>query len=249
MTHHPLLLWSGGFDSTLLLARGDIKYDLLTITHEQVPGRRRAKVAKDKILTWLAEARKPIGTITNVSVSSNLQGVSGEFAQATLWATFGALYALDGQDVHVGWIRRDDVWHNIDRVRDVFYATMKSLHKTGHLVMPSEWLTKEDVLNEVLSHPGLFNLCTSCESLDEESDDCGHCVPCTNRIVAMRNIALSSHKVAPPGDHPRDADWRAFLSVPPEPRKCEEVVAVCSEDKPVDPTLVDFAKTVCVPHE
>jgi len=189
----PLILWSGGLDSTSLvwdhLSHGrsvDVAYITLSNNDGKAAREIKARTSMKRVFKEYPNARIrndiefKIPTIHTTGISS---------IQSYLW--LWALNLIVNPDAHthieLGYIRGDDFWHIGSKViqlhsdiRDTFASDSDAVS----LKFPLEWTTKTSIYDKYQTEFGrkLLKHVTWCES-HKKSKEC-ECNPCTN----MRNM-------------------------------------------------------------
>jgi Queuosine biosynthesis protein QueC len=162
-----LLLWSGGCDSTLLLhdllaakvedgqrvgefvtlAR-DEPVRAISIDDPQVANGPQQKAARDKLRKRL----KVFGNFEHTEVAVTKTGpdiTPSGIPQAAMWLLHAALYLERSEDLYVGYVRGDDVWHKIAWLYQAFASIQGLTEKTGKLILPLEWADKSEVIDRL----------------------------------------------------------------------------------------------------
>lgn len=205
MDKRPLILWSGGLDSTLCvwnkLKEGisvDVVYIELENNETKVNRERAARSELKKIFhDYFCCAHYGYAQIVEditIKIPAILHNTESQFIQPHMWANW-LLYCYNS-DIHshieTGYIKEDDFWHirhNFDKYIEygnkAFFVDRKL-----ELRYPLEWISKKDVvdkyLNTIQLGKDLFQHTTWCESILEEdgkfSRSCS-CVPCQKMYV------------------------------------------------------------------
>lgn len=199
-----VIVWSGGADSTLLLARAladenacerDTKACVAAITlqhHqldiERIPMRSAERAARKRFQTW---AKRQGWAFKShwARFSSDLHA-EGHVGQYTLWVTHLLAYAgsvwgphsLDKDrliEIQFGYIKRDIFWHFKAEFLDAFNAIAKlSGIDWIRPAFPLEWMEKRDVLNELHSRRVPIKSWWTCEEPTPKGKPCGACEKC-----------------------------------------------------------------------
>lgn len=203
-----LVCWSGGHDSTLALLQLARKacwanpVKALAITHSQVLGAEENRNARKAILNWMkangyfviyqeVQIKHTKGYEWNDTRVPHAKRTftcenSGGIMQPQLWIATASLYLDESEDLHMGYIRGDDVWHYREWMCDLFYNLKTLMHKKGDLQFPLEWMEKYEVIDQ-LKACGLLDLCWTCEAPDK-GKPCGKCAPC-KKLDAAKHIS------------------------------------------------------------
>jgi 7-cyano-7-deazaguanine synthase in queuosine biosynthesis len=112
----------------------------------------------------------------------------GGLIQPITWIPLAASFLHEKEDLYVGYIRGDDLWHYKSQVYWIFTYLQEVCHKHGVLRLPMEWETKYDVIKK-LKEVGLFKLCWTCERPSPKEKPCGECVPCCSMNSALWRLS------------------------------------------------------------
>ncbi len=187
--NEALICWSGGRDSTLilhdLLALRTIKVRTITITHSQVEGEKMQKImrtaAKKKLVAKYGDF-----VSDEVTIDSSGAGIpSGGCVQPMLWIPLAALHLKAEEDLYLGYVRGDDVWHYRTQIYELFRQSQALLYKSGELVCPLEWITKKEIITE-LDRIDLLKSTWYCQT--DRLDTCGTCASCIINEMTMDYI-------------------------------------------------------------
>lgn len=192
-----LVLWSGGCDSTLVLWRllqeqkpSDPPTRTLAINHPQFGGNMNQKEPRKRILANLKEKGFRIAhqeiNIESPSRPRLMIGGSQGCLQPLIWLPLGILALETGEDLHMGYIRGDDIWHYRNRLFETFDQLANIAYRTGKLCIPLEWVGKHKVLAE-LKPTGLLRYAWWCEQsrLKRQGCPCGRCPSCITHKLAI----------------------------------------------------------------
>ena len=201
-----LLLWSGGCDSTCLLHAmleskktgkeiagvkigKDEHVRTISINCAQIAGDAHNRKARDKLYVAL---QKRYGffvrgetKITNAKLSFEDTGFGTP--QAPIWLTAISYLDVD-EDLYAGYIKGDDIWHVISKLRSAFKAIKSITHRTGSLRLPLEWESKSDVIR-YLKRCRLLNSTWYCE-LPKGNRSCRKCDSCIAHLLGLERIRL-----------------------------------------------------------
>lgn len=190
-----LVCWSGGCDSTLVLAdllkdsSQEIPVRSISFTHPQIGLNSQQcelqYIARNKLAMqfkengWHLERNE-----VELKYSDNAHQVFCEtLGQAGIWLAFGPVHLKPKEDFYTGWIRGDDIWHKSFWLAQTFDAFQYIVENTGKLRTPLEWTGKADVLKR-LAKLELTDLCWWCEE-PKKYDACGKCTPCKTHAAAL----------------------------------------------------------------
>ena len=192
----PLVLWSGGTDSTCLvidlLQQNDIDIMYVNLDNN-VKQQRQEKKAITKLKCIIKDANLKGQIINEHAFGYESIDVSKSvYAQPALWVV-AASYIADVKmhdSVQVAFVKHDDAWHYKTEIHNVYNA-MNNLICDGDIVpltFPYEWNTKVDLVDNMESfmyHKQVMNLIYYCES--GEKEHCGECPSCKRHKSELGN--------------------------------------------------------------
>lgn len=193
-----VVCWSGGHDSTVALLRlarqssWDKPVKALAICHPQVAAAKENRAARVAIVERLRKLGHFV-ICQEVTISHKTAfewkevfkpqdkrafycEPSAGTLQPILWIPTACMYLDEEEDLHMGYIRGDDIWHYRESVCYLFNNIQSLQYKKGKLVFPLEWEKKEDIIDE-LEKAGLLDLCWTCEA-PKDGAACRKCSPC-----------------------------------------------------------------------
>ena len=202
-----ILLFSGGYDSTLLLAdmisKCNDEDEIVAITiRNNLTGEsknRREESAQHLILHELRKRYPKIRIVHEIiKVESEWQlyvrDTNRGLAQPLMWLC-SVIPMIENRDiVYLGYLKDDDAGAYMSHIKGLWENAMQIQDgKSIKLEMPFKCYTKMDVLKYLIrDYDYLFDLCTSCEGLSyHETDVCGQCVPCTHLKCALIQLCVS----------------------------------------------------------
>jgi len=195
-----LLLWSGGCDSTLLL------YDLLnakyshddkkcgryvelkasekirSIDHPQQAGYVGNRNARQRLLPILRKKFEFNHGEISISQDAIELSANGGIIQPMMWILQASQYLEANEDLYVGYIKGDDIWHYRSSLFNAFQHVQEFTHRTGKLILPLEWVSKAEVLYR-LQDLKLLKHTWYCEFSDTAK--CGKCPSCHTHDTAL----------------------------------------------------------------
>ena len=192
-----VVCWSGGRDSTLILANllemKTIKVRTLTIIHDQVGAEKTQRLARENIKKKLVKKYGDFESGEITIKGENCEGISSGCVQPLLWIPAASVYIQNSEDLYMGYVKGDDVWHNKSELYSLFSTSMKLLDKDSELICPLEWYDKRYVI-EVLSSNSLdiFKDTWYCQTNDKIP--CGHCASCQSNDMVMYYIDVMNKK-------------------------------------------------------
>lgn len=187
-----LVLWSGGCDSTLildgLLVNSSEYYPVraLTIIHDQVHPKKQPAKARERAKDyWKKKGYHLDHTEVKITRKGDIQATN--YGQPIFWLSFAIPHLRDKEDLFLGYIREDCVWHRKENLYNVFDEWMKMSRRTGKLRTPFEWAHKSTIVN-ALKKSGLLKKTWWCEKNSESKKPCGSCFPCQSYLTAEWRI-------------------------------------------------------------
>lgn len=209
--NRKIVLFSGGFDSTLVLARlvkeaedGETIY-AVTFDHN-LTGTMKLRREYESQLLILRELRKQFPKIKIhhevVHIESNW--ISGDVsnnrgpAQSILWSC-NLIPLLEEKDtIYFGYNQEDQDTLHLENIDAFISAACKIQEgKKIYTHYPLKYFRKTEVLGFLIEEfPNLVEFCTSCEAIRYEGEKvCGECVPCTHLKEALLNLTLNNNEV------------------------------------------------------
>lgn len=217
--HLPkVLLWSGGFDSTLMLLNlldtcPETDIILLTIQSAVtgVSKLLKERTARERVLEYIKihysnsvtkhikvidqPIPKPDGQwdvgncVVNDKYKPRRLASVQAISQPIFWMC-NAIPLLPQECVlQLGYISEDHAFIKVDDIRTMVKAAGNISDKDITVGFPMQYYSKAEVLRELMeNHPEVLNLCVSCESLTDEK----HCTTCNCCIDIMRALAILS---------------------------------------------------------
>jgi len=198
-----LICWSGGCDSTLILwdllqkqSKNDPPIRTIAIDHFAVWAGEEQDAARTKILFVLRERGFRIehetltircGDRNGLPCGTSEKPSTLRIPQAPLWLINAIMHLEPKEDLYVGYIRGDDVWHYIQEYRWVFQYAAYLVGREGKLFTPLEFFTKADVI-QALKLAKLFQYCWTCSS-PKNGKQCGKCKECKTQKLALYELS------------------------------------------------------------
>ena len=209
--NRKIVLFSGGFDSTLVLARlvkeaeDNSTIYAVAIDHN-LTGTQKLRREYESQLLILRELRKQFPKIKIehevIHVESNW--ITGDaynsigLAQPIFWLC-NIIPLLEHKDtLYLGYNQNDQAMLHEENINNLIKAACKiQEEKTVYTHYPLKYFPKTDVLKTLMEEfPYLVELCTSCEAVRYEGEKvCGECVPCAHIKEALLNISLNNSEV------------------------------------------------------
>lgn len=189
-----LVCWSGGCDSTLvllnLLKESSFEKPVRSISFNLPP---QLSHSDQQLMTRTRLDRKFKAAgfhHTHTEIFIEARGESGivcnTMPQPALWLVLAVPYLKKDEDLFVGWVQHDDIWHKLAWVHGAFTHLQGIVENTGKLISPLEWVTKEQVLQQLKDQEYLDD-CWCCES-PKGFKECGECHPCKRHAKAMLEV-------------------------------------------------------------
>lgn len=210
MSNNALVCWSGGCDSTVVLAnlleQRTIKVRTISIIHNQVGANAEQKSARQTIKNELTKKYGEFESFeVNITSDGNaVRSLQGGLCQPIIWLPLSTLYLQENEDLYVGYISGDDVWHYKQDLLKLFNYSQIIQSKIGILQMPLEWQTKSDIIYKLKQH-NLYEYGWYCEYPTYDKKQCGICHSCevhnmylTQYDKIWNNISASLEKEAVP---------------------------------------------------
>jgi 7-cyano-7-deazaguanine synthase in queuosine biosynthesis len=189
-----LLMWSGGCDSTFVLAeRLKAKEPVRTISiiHPQFNHNKQQRLArklivnhfKRKKIVWphvevVIQQKYPFGHKHQVEMDGFLPGI---------WVGIASPYLDKEEDLGFAYIKGDNAIHMLESLRGAFGWIQSMNNRTGKLILPVEWHTKAMILDGLKRHK-LLRKTWWCES-PKDGRMCGRCSPCMTHKTARWVLA------------------------------------------------------------
>lgn len=188
----PLVLWSGGLDSTALvidlLHKGDIDVMYVDLWNNYYL-QKHEKKAVTKLKAIIADSGVK-GRIVEEHTFGyhSFYPTKNVYAQPALWLS-AAVYLADPKHhsgVYIAYVSHDDAWHFKREITDA-YDALNNLVCDGvkvPLEFPYEWMSKKQLLDNMkdfVYYTEVTNLIRYCES--EQKEPCGECNSCKRHIL------------------------------------------------------------------
>lgn len=210
-----LISWSGGLDSSLLLAYAlrfwydkSVQWTWYQNTNKLIKYKRKHKAPRVLIVEsrQLGKAKQLMESKARRKIRKFLKykfddvfvkldpnpGYNGDgLPQPMMWLSQAAMLIDDGEPFVVGWLRSDhDVCRRINVIKDVWSGLCRLADKKCPLWTPLINNTKAEVIEECRKY-NILDLCWWCECPIKDGRSykaCGTCGPCLNMITSeVRN--------------------------------------------------------------
>lgn len=213
---YPLIVFSGGLDSTCVLDRAmseNTYVDIMYVIGNQHPNKSVIELDRRETIKNILRKKHPnctIGQDTIFDMNSSIRMrpyVDGKLDQISTWL-YAAMYVANGNDhsqVQMGYLYSDSssVYHrDMQKAWDILMEVTK--HNPVPLVFPIEKFGKREIVRHMsMDEPELFEAAWWCEDPNtiEQADDhilfseCGHCTPCTTMQQQLLLRALKNHDI------------------------------------------------------
>jgi hypothetical protein len=206
-----VLLWSGGCDSTLLLAdmlkakKGGKPGEFVTlddndhvrafsVVNSQQAGYAQNLKARQRLAPTL---KRRFGEFVHAEMRVRHKGLfidsNGGMPQPMMWLLHAVQILDSSEDLYVGYIKGDEVWHYRAQLELAFQYVQQFTHRTGKLRMPLEWVSKAEVL-AALRRLKLLKHTWHCE-LPVRGRTCRTCASCVAHLTAKWQLGKFKPKV------------------------------------------------------
>jgi 7-cyano-7-deazaguanine synthase in queuosine biosynthesis len=189
-----LLLWSGGCDSTFVLAerlKAKEPVRTISIVHPQFNHNEEQRLARKRIvghfkrkkIVWphievVVQQKYPFGHKDHMQMGGYLPAI---------WIGIACAYLDDDEDMGIAYIKGDNAIHSLGVLRDAFNFLNVLGGRSGKLVLPVEWYSKAMILDGLKRHK-LLRKTWWCES-PKKGRMCGRCSPCMTHKTARWVLA------------------------------------------------------------
>ena len=189
-----LLMWSGGYDSTLLLIeamRQGYRVDTLYIELENNFLKNKREKYKRFLIKEKLENKFSNTIKDKIVVQSNIIKPNYGYSQPSIWLTQSLLNMSETYDyLCLGYLRTSDFWH----IRSDWEVALKSLQNCmlyEHIIeslFPLEWNNKQEVHDYFKNYyKKIYDMCHTCENpvlYRGRIIDCNECSSCKNKLKA-----------------------------------------------------------------
>ena len=190
----PLVLWSGGLDSTYLLYSKFLNghaVDILSVSLENNDSIQKYEVVAMERLTELFLTEESLLAEIQEHHKYKINTIPGNmyFAQPICWF-FAALCVFDStkySSIEIAYVKGDDVWHHKHDLLE-YMNTIIKIHcrEKVEVLFPLEWHEKRQIIKDLqktrLGIELLKNI-RYCESPQETP--CGECISCVKHEFAL----------------------------------------------------------------
>ena len=201
-----VLLFSGGYDSTYLLAKlvseasSDDTIVAVTVKHNLTGVAKLRREYESQIMTIRAlREHYPDVNIVHEIIRIESEWQCGDtynskgLAQPLLWLCNIVPLIEDNDVVHCGYIKDDQAIIHLDDLKALWDIMMKlQWDKKIGLEFPLKYCSKTDIVKLLLERfDYLINNCVSCENVGyDASKVCGECTPCEHLKTALLSCSI-----------------------------------------------------------
>ena len=188
---HILLLWSGGYDSTLILIealRQGYSIETLYIDFENNFLKSKRELYKRAVIKNKLEDKFSNIIKDKIVNQTPIIKLVGTYFQPAVWLTQSLLNISNDKInyISLGYIRSSDFWHIHADWLTAFNSLQKCLMRSNIIepLFPLEWLNKKGILSYFkYYYKEIYDLCHTCEMPIMSKGrivDCGKCKCCKN---------------------------------------------------------------------
>ena len=204
---NKLLLFSGGFDSTLLLAelvshsKDDDCITAFSLDYG-ITGESKLRREYDSQVLIIRELNKLYPKVKlqheTINIYFNygrdyIQNIKG-LTQPIFWISNVIPFLNDGDQLYLGYIREDQAILQEQNIYDLFNAANRiQENKDICLKLPNKYYDKCDIIEQLITnYPSLIEYCISCESefYNGIGKVCGSCTPCMHLKQALLKLSI-----------------------------------------------------------
>lgn len=194
-----IVVWSGGYDSTLVLMTQLEEYKEVTALSFILPGVDSVKMATESIMRErfkrkLPDKYKLRHNVITVCYDNQISFPSRLYTQQLYWLSMGMYFAPKDSVLSFGYIHGDDIWQEFNK----FKALEKSINSiTGKNITveyPAKWCKKYDVYKGIYERE-LEDCVFTCEAPIIPCEPCGKCEPCIKLEMAKKEIEFRGIKL------------------------------------------------------
>lgn len=166
-----LLLWSGGCDSTFVLAemlaaKKDVR--TISIVQSQFWHNEQQRLAR-KLIVGHFKRRKIVWPHIEVVIQHKYPfdhrgHIQMNGVLPAIWLGIATQYLAKDEDLAIGYIKGDNAIHWLEHIRESFKWLQRLAFRNGSLLLPVEWHSKAMILAGLKKHK-LLRKCWWCEGL------------------------------------------------------------------------------------
>lgn len=195
----PLVLWSGGLDSTFLmwhlLQTSDVDYTYI-VGGQRLAKQDREDQARKAALKYFHEHAPFKANYVDPKVEANISNMGQlTWSQPALWL-IGALGAVDHtqhSSVQAAYVLGDEILAMQEFLQQTWYG-LQGLSKQGMvpLYLPLRMMSKYYILNMIPK--ALYDCVWYCETPDDD-EPCGRCMSCITHLVELHRLTLARTEI------------------------------------------------------
>lgn len=170
----------------------------IAVTHPQIEARDESRAARKAVLAKLRKLKHPIRQggfegegkrgIDHGEVKILQQGIHTAWCsgllQPPIWLFTAIPYLEENEDLYVGYVRGDDIWHYKQILLELFDRLKRLTQRNGRLIFPLEWVDKHDII-EYLKRANLDKDVWYCEDPKTPFKPCKKCKSCETHKLAL----------------------------------------------------------------
>lgn len=198
-----VVVWSGGYDSTLILDRlcssRDKNVWAFAVDWDMVDElkRKQEKTARERYREY-AKTKGYTFSYQTVTVSADMSAGDLGLPQALAWVNYVAPYLPERAKVYFGYHRGDDFWAFSHLAKRILRIVALFGERRVQPVYPLKLLSKREIIHEFRQR-GIPDSCAwSCEepklTLEGLVTPCGFCAPCLCKKLAELEEGLLADK-------------------------------------------------------
>ena len=194
----PFVVWSGGYDSTILLLQELEKHKTVNTISITFPGynEKKAKIEAQKrkeLVEWVNKKYgwKVIENHVDLRANRGKRKLfpCGDAIQQHSWLFIVLLFAPRGSTIKFGYIRGDDALAGEKYLSETFNSANHFLGKKLKYEFPLRYHPKHEILKGLKSWKAL-KFCWTCEEPTKTNKACGRCNTCINLKMAKYRLTL-----------------------------------------------------------
>lgn len=202
------VLWSGGFDSSvllyeLLLAYGEenvvaISYKYPWLVPEKI---KQEELHREAFKSLLKIRNNSIANFQHVEFEITQKSINGGLLnpyshlglpQSIAWLLMAPIYVEEDAYLYDGGIKNDDLTLITHEYQSLIDSINKIINKNIHVRQPYLLLTKDQIIEKALLQYGIYDTSWYCETPNANGTPCGHCVCCKTHISSLIHLYIDS---------------------------------------------------------
>lgn len=201
METKKIFIWSGGYDSTLLLTKHLMEHEEATAWSFIMPGISQEKLhsehnARERYKEYIKEKIPNCvlnHQVINIGYDNFRASPGGCLQQQTFWLLFSAWYAPKDSTIVLGFHKGDDFWLMHDKINWSMSYIFQIMEKTVNFEYPLQFTPKWKIVDEI-HRMGLRDYVWTCERPPIPMSPCSECPPCFNLRQALNEIEYQDKK-------------------------------------------------------